>query len=437
MKYDYAKSISSKAKEFVFEKNKDRLQGKEFDHHFFLRRLDGAFSLRSIPVSLGIIKGNCYFYAYSNNKGTLESDITPINVINMELGNENFVNLQRIGTTLFTNGIHTYFFDSFQDSQEFFKIIKNLKENYITYSKSDIENTLNSNYYLKSSKMQHISSNDKKIINERIIQLIDQKNINLKDANVYNLDLVEKKSLEVMNDLMLEKNMTNYGVVDVTRTTNNKVDMGTYVYSFCDDNSLKIMKNPLVTLINSDGNVYHVFDKKNYQDAVESFQIIDTSSIKDFHLFGTELMQSSVETVKPYETLSTVNNPKLFGTMLSEVFFGQSYTTLKGMSKMMESFSTLSRINIKTTHTIKDTRVVQVIFNDGTDIEFKGVSIYYDFNRLMGSIKNKKIENKDKKETHGETSINKAEKIREYKALLDEGLIDEEEFKQLKKELIK
>ena len=65
-------------------------------------------------------------------------------------------------------------------------------------------------------------------------------------------------------------------------------------------------------------------------------------------------------------------------------------------------------------------------------------------------IRVRKLKNKDRKVIHGDTIIkdsvlnrsnvgegsSKAEELREAKALLDEGVIDDDEFKQMKKELL-
>ncbi|MFW6272937.1 MAG: SHOCT domain-containing protein [bacterium] len=90
-----------------------------------------------------------------------------------------------------------------------------------------------------------------------------------------------------------------------------------------------------------------------------------------------------------------------------------------------------------------------MIFSDSTDIELKGVSVFYDFNRKMGKSKNIDKDNQkpilDKaKETVTEDINNKEsietkslkDEIREFKSMLDEGLIDEDEFKKLKNRTI-
>jgi hypothetical protein len=75
-----------------------------------------------------------------------------------------------------------------------------------------------------------------------------------------------------------------------------------------------------------------------------------------------------------------------------------------------------------------------------SDIEFKGISVYYEFNRKMGNVKNKETNETSKhisSEDNFDNKDNVVELLKEYKKMLDDGLIDTDEYKSLKKKALK
>jgi hypothetical protein len=75
-----------------------------------------------------------------------------------------------------------------------------------------------------------------------------------------------------------------------------------------------------------------------------------------------------------------------------------------------------------------------------SDIEFKGISVYYEFNRKMGNVKNKETNetsNHKSSEDNFDNKDNVVELLKEYKKMLDDGLIDTDEYKSLKKKALK
>jgi hypothetical protein len=147
----------------------------------------------------------------------------------------------------------------------------------------------------------------------------------------------------------------------------------------------------------------------------------------------------TIPNTTPYRPSEEVS---LYGTMINEYFFGSSFAILDGMSKMMKSvFQKLEslRVTVQTIHEIKDTRSVQVLLSDQTDIELKGIAIYYDFNRIMGRSKNK-IDNAPlpfEIKPIAEKSNNRVEEIARIQTMLEKKLITEEEYLELKKDILK
>ena len=102
---------------------------------------------------------------------------------------------------------------------------------------------------------------------------------------------------------------------------------------------------------------------------------IYSQEIYDFEITGTQVSVTN--------SLSNNYSPKIISTMLTELLFGSSYTLLKAMSQQMV------RIESKA----NDLRLIQVILQDKSDIRFKGITIYYDFKRFLGEVKNRKRSN--------------------------------------------
>ena len=105
--------------------------------------------------------------------------------------------------------------------------------------------------------------------------------------------------------------------------------------------------------------------------------------------------------------------------------------------KLDDVVQAINSISISTDHQIIDASRVQIVLSNRRDLEIDGVNIYYDLNRVYpnlssdGSVRESQVIS-----ASSEASSNMADEIRKLKQLLDEGLIDEEEFKAMKKKLI-
>lgn len=235
---------------------------------------------------------------------------------------------------------------------------------------------------------------------------------NLENAKPF-LEIIKKCSLEYLDKYAKDNNLKSYSFVDIRRTSQSLISVGTYIYIFTENEDLLLLKAPFSFQLN-----VPIFNLDFLSTAV----LIKKESIKDFQVFGTQLMETETRFGGVRPGISTV---------ISEVLLGPSYTLLKG----------LSSISLNSSHTINDARVVQVILNDKSDIEFGGISIYYDFNRRLGNIKNKEIENssideKGLKNIESLTGKNYINDLRELKLLLDENIITQEDFDSKKKELL-
>jgi hypothetical protein len=267
------------------------------------------------------------------------------------------------------------------------------------------------------------------------------------------LTTIANSTLKHFNKLTSDLGITNYNFVEITRTSISDLKTGTYVYTFSDTDDLIMLKVPY----NLKRCLYHkkikwsesttlgwnrreiednfvIFDK---QQLVKELRIIPKNMMKDFQYFGAQLMQTDVR--------MNTSAPGL-GTVLAEFALGSSFAMMKG----------ISNISLHSTHTIKDARVVQILLHDKTDIELKGISIYYELNRRMGNVKNKDsdgIENETKyaTDTTNENSISNNESIknvtsstnldyinelRQLKELLDEGILNQEEYDSKKKKIL-
>ena len=306
--------------------------------------------------------------------------------------------------------------------------------------------------------------------------------------------------------IMVELEANDYNIVYVKRSTNKNIPVGMYFYA-TDDTSFKFFHPPynLHVIINgflyTDSEVqliengiepedsesrFLIFDEEAYQKTINDIKVIDHNKIIKFDLFGTELMQSTVfntssvnksETQKPIETkninIQDIKRPGLLGTVLSQLMFGTSYTVLKGASQMMSAVTSrldsvggkldetnlrleqldasvlkvvdaINNISIQTTHEIIDTRSVQIVFEDKSDIELEGISIYYDLNRYLGSDDKKNSKDSSQKNNSKEQISNESitqeeasERIKKFKSMQEEGLIDEDEYKEMKKDVLK
>jgi hypothetical protein len=239
-----------------------------------------------------------------------------------------------------------------------------------------------------------------------------------------------------------------------------------YLYTITNDNFT--LYEPPYKLYTFDNNTnYLIFNVDSYQSMINNIKVIQNNNIVDFNLFGTELMQSTVfnESVNKDVTVghesniktvmsSEIKEPGLVGTIMSQLIFGTSYTVLKGVSKMVGKVSNqlsnisekidklddsvlkvvdaINNISIQTKHEIKDTRAAQIVFSDKTDVIIEGVEIYYDLNRFLGDLK--KVNTEKDKYLVNDNDV--SSKIKEYKKMLDDGIINQEEFQALKNKLL-
>lgn len=225
--------------------------------------------------------------------------------------------------------------------------------------------------------------------------------------------LLNESSLAALSAYAEENNFTDYSFVDITRSTNPKIQPGSYLYTFDKNGNLSLLSAPIYTTKDININVFTLYDSDRESKKV----LIKFTDIKDFQYFGTQLVESTVSSAGP-KTVGIIN------TGLSEIFFGSSYTILKGLSKLA----------VGTSHEIKDLRVVQLILADKSDIEFMGISIYYELNRRMGNVKNKESENT--KESPQKKDTDYLTELKTLKELYDSEILTKEEFEKKKKQIL-
>ncbi len=235
---------------------------------------------------------------------------------------------------------------------------------------------------------------------------------------------VTDETMQKVDDLAGENKIANYFLVDVSRSSRPDINAGTYIGSFDESDNLTLLRAPFTSYSLPNNQAAAIFDRRLYLPIVK----IPKTSIKDFQTFGSQLMQSTVASETSQEKIG------ILSTGLSEIVFGTAYTMLKGMSK----------ISVNTKHEIKDVRIVQVVFNDKTDVEFKGITIFFEFNRRMGNIKNKESDEKTavaqkiEPNTPVKTPSNSSyiQELKDLKELLDSGIITEQEFVEKKKDIL-
>jgi hypothetical protein len=283
------------------------------------------------------------------------------------------------------------------------------------------------------------------------------------------------KTILETDKILVEKGAKEYSLVYVKRSSNQEIQEGMYIY-YLSKKELNLLHPPYNLYEFENKAKYLIFNSEAYQKTMSESKMINFNSIIKFELFGTELMQSSVQTnptgqIKERDNQrkptvlnqpQSIKKPGLLGTVISQLMFGSSYTFLKGASKMMGNLSdklgnleelsketnqrlgnieenvlkvvdAINNISIQTTHEIKDTRSVQIIFADNTDIELEGVSIYYDLNRYLADKTQREKGNTIDTKFNEEEAL---EKISHYKKMYDDNLIDEEEFKDMKKKIL-
>ena len=237
------------------------------------------------------------------------------------------------------------------------------------------------------------------------------------EVHKYFLDSLEILSIKRLNEYLNQIGFSDYNIVDIRRSTIEGILPGSYIYKFDDKDNLHLLKLP-IDFFQIDSTTFKIFNKNKITDSF----MIKYDFIRDFQVHGTQLMNisSSTEFKKPS-----------MGTIFSEALFGTSYTLLSGLRNM--------QFNI--TSDIMDARSVQVMFIDKTDMELVGISIYYDFNRIMGNTKNKNLAFNDTQKAVDDKSDlrvdnNIIDKIEKAKTLLELGVITETEFAEIKMRII-
>ncbi len=261
------------------------------------------------------------------------------------------------------------------------------------------------------------------------------------------LDSFQSLTVKLTDKIMIEEGLTEYGLVDITRSTKNDLGIGTYFYSIQKNGDLILMESPYIIHYEPNNNShYALFDSIKYKSSKSKKTIIRNKNIHDFQLFGSELVESSVQSIPNAPVAQPAIKVSVIGTLFNEFLFGSSYAMLNGVGKMMSSIQKqleVLKVNITTVHRINDTRKVQLILKDQSDLELKGISIYYDFNRKMGSVKNK-IQNQvvqpsddsKAKEIIEIKETNSLSNLLEAQKMLKENLITKEEFDTLKLEIL-
>lgn len=226
------------------------------------------------------------------------------------------------------------------------------------------------------------------------------------------MEILKNETLLFIDELAVNQNFSDYSIVDVKRSTVDELSIGTYFYKFDDLGNLLLLKAPFRFT-----DEYPIFD----YEFIQSTFFISIDEIKDFQYFGTQLMENKINTVTQAPSM---------GVIFSEVFLGPSYSILKGISK----------ISLSSSHSINDARVVQLVLKDQTDIEFGGITIFYDFNRKFGNVKNKEIIDralnyplKLEEKQFEKGSIRYIEELKELKLLQESDIITQEEFEERKK----
>jgi hypothetical protein len=261
------------------------------------------------------------------------------------------------------------------------------------------------------------------------------------------LETFQRLTVNLTDKIMIEEGLTEYGLVDITRSTNNDLGIGTYFYSIQKNGDLILMESPYIIHYEpNNSSHYALFDSIKYKNSKNKKTIIKNKNIHDFQLFGSELVESSVQTIPNAAISQPAIKVSVIGTLFNEFLFGSSYATLNGVGKMMSSIQKqleVLKVNITTVHRINDTRKVQLILKDQSDLELKGISIYYDFNRKMGNVKNKiqdtkiqAIDEPEKKKIIEEKETNTLNSLLEAQKMLKENLITKEEFDALKLEIL-
>jgi hypothetical protein len=293
-------------------------------------------------------------------------------------------------------------------------------------------------------------------------RIISSRKANL-DGNkiIFHPDIAQYFTIIETDKILLENGMKDYGLYEVTRTNHPDISKGVNFYSFDENDNLLMMSAPYQVVDYGNSN-YILFDSKLYNS--NHVVCVPKSEIVNYKLYGTELMKSTVSTdavtseidVIEKQVTNKSQRPSLTGTLFSSLLFGSTYTLLNGVgkalhnqtnilgnkidrlgSKLDQVVEAINNISITTTHKIIDTSRVQVVLTNRRDLEIDGINIFYDLNRIYPNLDKLKSESVKKSDENISSSTNLADEILKIKQLLDQGVIDEDEFKLMKKKMLK
>jgi hypothetical protein len=230
--------------------------------------------------------------------------------------------------------------------------------------------------------------------------------------------LINQATLDTFSEYVESNDVKNYSFVEISRSSNQYIDIGSYIFKFDQDGNIYLLKS-----------TFHLINQHAFYDASleTNVVVIKNDMIKTYNQQGSEMMKTNIVSSLHHQ------NTGILKTVTSEMLFGTSYTLLKGMKQMQASIST--------THSIHDTRQIQLILKDKSDIVFEGIAIFYDVARYVEkdervALSNHNRDKLDVKSRQIESNKTLAEKLRELKDLLDDNVISEVEFEELKKELL-
>jgi hypothetical protein len=289
-------------------------------------------------------------------------------------------------------------------------------------------------------------------------RIISSRKANI-DGNkiIFHPDIAQYFTIIETDKILIENGMKDYGLFEVTGTNHPDISKGVNFYSFDENDNLLMMSPPYQVLDYGNSN-YILFDSKLYNS--NHVVCVPKSEIVSYKLYGTELMQSTVSTdtvtseidVIEKQVTNKYQRPSITGTLFSSLLFGSTYTLLNGVgkalhnqtnilgnqlgSKLDQVVEAINNISITTTHKIIDTSRVQVVLTNRRDLEIDGINIFYDLNRIYPNLDKLKSESVKKSDETVSSSTNLADEILKIKQLLDQGVIDEDEFKLMKKKIL-
>lgn len=282
------------------------------------------------------------------------------------------------------------------------------------------------------------------------------------EGEIYFPSVAQYFTLIETDKILIENGLKGYGIYEVNRSNHPDIKKGINFYAFDDEDNLLIMAPPY-KLVEEHDTRYIIFDASLYE--TNRLVKIPKSEILNYRLYGTEMMQSSVTTNTRPSEIEVVSQtkptpykrPSLTATAFSAILFGSTFTLLKGVGKELHNqtnvlgnkleglsgrlnqvVEAINNISITTEHKIVDTNRVQIVLSNKRDIEIDGISIFYDLNRMYPHLDNQKeFSDKQVEQISTESSSSVTDELMKLKKMLDDGIIDQQEFKTFKKKLMK